>query len=57
MMTYFIGLILGVLLYLLTIEEYELLKSMSKEEDIIETNRKLTVESEELHILDSETME
>ncbi len=41
----------------MTLEEYELLKSMSKEEGIIETNRKLNLESEELHILDSETME
>jgi hypothetical protein len=41
----------------MTLEEYELLKSMFKEEDIIETNKKLTMEYEELSILDSETME
>ena len=41
----------------MTLEEYELLKSMFKEGDIIETNKKLNLESEELHILDSETME
>ncbi len=41
----------------MTLEEYELLKSMFKEEDVIETNRKLTVESEELPILDSEVVE
>ena len=38
------------------LEEFDLLKTMFKEEDIIETNRKLTVESEELSILDSETV-
>lgn len=41
----------------MTLEEYELLKSMFKEGDIVETNRKFTVEFEELHILDSETVE
>ena len=41
----------------MTPEEYELLKSMLKESDIIETNKKLNLESEELSILDSETME
>lgn len=40
----------------MTPEEYEILKSMFKESDIIEANRKLTVESEELFILDSETV-
>ena len=41
----------------MTLEEYELLKSMFKEGDIIEANRKLNLESEELPILDSETVE
>ena len=41
----------------MTLEEFELLQSMFKESDIIETNKKLNLESEELHILDSETME
>lgn len=41
----------------MTLEEYKLLKTMFKEEDIIETNKKLNLESEELHILDSETVE
>ena len=41
----------------MTPEEYELLKSMFKEDDIIEANRKLNLESEELPILDSETVE
>ena len=41
----------------MTLEEYELLKSMFKEEDIIETNKKLAMESEELSLLDSKTME
>ena len=36
--------------------DYELIKSMFKEGDIIDTNKKLTVESEELYILDSETV-
>ena len=40
----------------MTLEEYDLLKSMFKEEDIIEANRKLTMESEELSILDSEAV-
>ena len=40
----------------MTSEEYELLKSMFKEGDIIETNKKLNLESEELSILDSETV-
>ena len=41
----------------MTLEEYKLLKTMFKEEDIIETNKKLNLESEELSILDSETVE
>ena len=41
----------------MTPEEYDLLKSMFGEGDIIEANRKLVMESEELSILDSETME
>ena len=41
----------------MTLKEYELLKSVFKESDIIETNKKLNLESEELHILDSETLE
>ena len=41
----------------MTLEEYELLTSMFKEEDIIETNKKLAMESEELSLLDSKTME
>ena len=41
----------------MTLEEFGLLKTMFKEGDIIETNKKLTMESEELSILDSETVE
>ena len=41
----------------MTLEEFDLLKSMFKEGDIIEANKKLTMEFEELSILDSETVE
>ena len=41
----------------MNLEEFDLLKTMFKEGDIIETNKKLTMESEELHVLDSETVE